>query len=512
MIEARLAQLSPAGQELVSLAATVGRAFTFDVLAQASSRSDEQVVEALDELWQRRIIRERGADAYDFSHDKLREAAYRRVGSARRRMLHRRVAQSLERLHGGDLDAVSGQLAAHYEHAGWIERSIDFYVRAAAVAQRVYASEQEIDLLSRALKLLGDVPPSQERDARELALLGALGVALVVLKGYGTREVTETYARAWELSERLEKPPAAPIVRGVALSSLVRGEPREAQEHGRRLLELGEQDNDPMVKVEGHYLLGVAAFWLGELASARDHLERAIAGYVPERARIHLALYSQDPGVICLSRLAYALWYLGRPQEAWERAEQALGQAERLEHPFSLGYALTFTSWLALDSGHERRARELAERLAGLADERDLGFLQPIAKILRGWAIAADGQADDGIGMIAEGLDVYRASGQPLYLPWSLRLLANVLIGEGRIADARAALTEALEIVQVTGQRVLEADLHRLLGELVLTEGGSASDARSRFAVALELARSQGAVSLERRAAASLERLHALAG
>ena len=509
VIEARLAQLSPAAQELASLAATVGRAFTFDVIARASSRSEEQVVEALDELWQRRIVQERGVDAYDFSHDKLREGAYRRVGSARRRLLHRRVAQALERLHAGDLDGVAGELAAHYERAGWLERSIDFYSRAAAVAQRVYAHEEAIGLLSRALELLGRQNAGRERDARELALCTALGAAQFVLNGYGTKEATETYARAWDLGERLGEPPTAPVMRGVALSALTRGELRRPYELGERLLDLGRRDNDPMMLVEGHYLLGVTAFWLGELGRARDQLQRAIAAYVPERARSHLALYSQDPHVVCLVRLAYTHCYLDHPEQADELTGRALALAEQLEHPFSLAYALTFACWLALDSGDERRAREHAERLAALAHERQLGFLQPIGTILRGWALVADGSADEGIAMIEDGLDVYRRSGQPLYLPWSLRLLAKVCIADGRLDAARAALVEALEVAAVTGQRVFDADLHRLAGELVLAEGGDGAEAKSHFDRALEVARRQGALSLQRHAAASLEQLRA---
>lgn len=510
VIEARLAQLSPAGQELAGLAATVGRAFTLDVILQASSRSEEEVVEALDELWQRRIVHERDVDAYDFSHDKLREGAYRRAGAARRRLLHRRVAQALERLHGGDLDTVSGQLAAHYERAGWLERSSDFCARAAAVAQRVYAHDEATRLLTRALELLDAQPPGRERDARELALRTALGVALVVLKGYGTQQVTATYARAWELSERLGDPPTAPVVRGVGLSSLTRGELPQAARLGRRLLELGEQDDDAMVRVEGHYLLGVTSFWLGDLGTARDELERAIAAYVPGRARSHLALYSQDPRVVCMIRLAYTLWYLGRSDEACSHSVQALSLAEQLEHPYSLAYALTFASWLALDSGDDGRARELAGRLAGLADERQLGFLRPIGTILGGWARVADGGVDEGITMIREGVDAYHRSGQPLYLPWSLRLLARVCVAAGRLAAAQTALAEAFEVVEATGQRVLEAELHRLAGELALAQGGDRTAVTAHFDRALVIARRQGAVSLEREAAAGLERLRAL--
>lgn len=121
MIESRLAQLSPAAQELAGAAAVIGREFTFDVLAEANARDAGRVVRGLDELWQRRIVREQSADAYDFTHDKIRDVAYARLSPVRRRLLHRQVAQALETVRASGLDSVSGQLAAHcmgYDHPG----------------------------------------------------------------------------------------------------------------------------------------------------------------------------------------------------------------------------------------------------------------------------------------------------------------------------------------------------------------------------------------------------------
>ena len=111
VLEARLAQLSPPARELAGLAATIGREFSFKLLAQASGRDEETLVRELDELWQRRIVREHGADAYDFSHDKLREVAYGSMSAARRRLLHRQAAQALETLHAArPEDLVSGKI------------------------------------------------------------------------------------------------------------------------------------------------------------------------------------------------------------------------------------------------------------------------------------------------------------------------------------------------------------------------------------------------------------------
>ena len=130
-IEARLAQLSAAAQELVEAAAVIGRSFTFGVLAATCEQDEPQAVHSLDELWQRHIIREQGIDAYDFTHDRIREVAYRRISPARRRMLHRRVVAVLEGLPGEPTDVRSMQLAHHCEHGGFVERAIIWLQRAA---------------------------------------------------------------------------------------------------------------------------------------------------------------------------------------------------------------------------------------------------------------------------------------------------------------------------------------------------------------------------------------------
>ncbi len=157
VISSRLAQLSPAAREVVGLAAVIGRAFTFEVLARASSMAEDTLVLGLDELWQRRIVREQGSDAYDFSHDKLREQAYTSLSAARRRLLHRRVGDALVSLPANDadtLDALSGQIAAHYEQAGAVEQAILYYERAAEVAQRIYANTEALVTYRRVLHLL----------------------------------------------------------------------------------------------------------------------------------------------------------------------------------------------------------------------------------------------------------------------------------------------------------------------------------------------------------------------
>jgi len=156
---ARLAQLSPPARELAGVAATIGREFTFAVLARASEFDEDTLVRTLDELWQRRIVCEQGTDAYDFSHDKLREAAYVSLSAARQRLLHRHVAQALEVVYADDLDHAAARIAAHHEHAGQPEQAIPYYQRAASAARRIYDNEESARYFRRALALLETGPP-----------------------------------------------------------------------------------------------------------------------------------------------------------------------------------------------------------------------------------------------------------------------------------------------------------------------------------------------------------------
>jgi predicted ATPase len=153
---ARLDQLTPLARSLAELAATIGRDFTFRVLMAASDAGEDRVVRGLDELWQARIVREQGEDAYDFSHDKLREVTYDEMSEARRRMLHRRVARALETVHAQDVDAIAAQIAAHYERAGEPEEAIVYYKQAAEAARRLQA-EQDLARYRRRVSRLVEV-------------------------------------------------------------------------------------------------------------------------------------------------------------------------------------------------------------------------------------------------------------------------------------------------------------------------------------------------------------------
>jgi DNA-binding SARP family transcriptional activator len=509
VIEARLAQLSTPARDLVGVAATIGREFTAEVLARASEADETVFVRSLDELWQRRLVREHGIDAYDFSHDTIREVAYLTLSPAQRRHHHLRVARALERLHAHEPGPVSGQIAAHYDRARAADQAIPWYGRAADAALQLYASPEAVRLLERALDLLRALPETAERRARELTLLTALPAPLVAIEGYQSSRMTAVQQRALDLTRALGIEPAPALLRSLAIASLSGDDFAGTRRFAEQLRARGARDADDVLLVEGDYVLGVAAFWRGEFHAAREHFESAIAHYRPEHRHAHLLRYAQDPNVVCLTRLACALWFLGHPEAAIRARDAGLTLAEEIGHPFTLMIALVFATLLSLELCEPERLRAYVVSLAAPGGEREGWHRRSVVEALLGYVDVLNGRAAAGIARIRSAIDSTPIAAPT---PGHHAILQRVLLAACAVAgETRTGLAAAERLLAMGDTAGLwQAEAHRMRAEFLAALGASEREVAAELDRALRVARSQGARSLELRAATSLLR-HRLA-
>jgi DNA-binding SARP family transcriptional activator len=444
VIEARLAQLSERAREVLDVAAVIGREFPTDVLTAACRANEDDLVGGLDELWRRRIVRDQGT-TYDFTHDKIRHVAYRSVSPARRRVLHRRVAAALEQVNT-DPGPHSARIAAHYEQAGDAERAVAWYRAAAEAAQLLHANSRAVQLLDRALELLESLPESTERLRLELQLRTALLAPLVPVHGYRSPAIAAAQQRARELTALLGTEPTPPMVRSLALEALTRADFPEAVRCGNLLRAAGERRGDDVLVVEAAYVLGIASFWQADLHPARRHFELAVEHYRPSDRTMHLINYGQDPKVVCLSRLANTLWFLGSAEHAVEARAGAIDWAEQIDHRFSTTVALTFGALLAVDMDDRQGAREWTARLVAQGQE---WMNAHMARGFQGYVAVLDGAADAGLAEIRASVDHARhspsAPGQHAML---LRVLLAACLAAG---DHDAALATADRLLETDG-------------------------------------------------------------
>jgi len=506
VILGRLVQLSPQARNVAEIGAVIGRAFPLDLLLQAGHDDEETVVQALNELWQKRIVREQSVNTFDFTHDKLREVTYLEISAPQRRLLHRNIGRALQNLHTEHIEPISGQLAAHYERAGLTQQALAYYEKAAVWAQHIFAHNEAIRLLLKALTLLETLPPSKERDEQELALQTYLGISMVSTKGYGAPEVWKACSRAQQLCDQLKKPVSSPILRALAIAHLSRMEFEKALVIGNQLLGRAEQEHDNMLLVEAHYILGVTLSWQGAFNRACWHLKQAIAQYDPDRAHAHIALYSQDPKAICLIRQAFDLACLGYPDQARQASQDSHAYALELSHPFSRAYIMYYDT-LHHHYCHEiQKTFELAEATINFCSEFQLDYWLSLALVLHGWALAEQAAFEIGIAEMKKGISAFQAMGGGFLESYHGALLAEQYGRRGYMKKALTLVNEGIARVGRSGEGWCEAELFRIKGELLQMQG-EVIEAEIAFRRAIAIARGQEAKLLELRAALSLARL-----
>jgi predicted ATPase len=255
-------------------------------------------------------------------------------------------------------------------------------------------------------------------------------------------------------------------------------------------------------------VLGATLFWMGAVAAAQTHFARGIALYDAQQHRTSAVLHGEVAGVLCHIFSAFALWYLGYPDQGLARSHEALRLAQQSAHPLSLSFVLSFTAQFHQYRHEVCLTHEHAEPAIRLATDQGFPQWMAVSAMLRGWALVHQGQAQEGMAQITQGLMTYRTKGSELGRPYFLTLLAEAHQIQGEAVVGLTVLTEALALVDTTGERWYEPELYRLKGALLLQQSlDNATEAENCFHHALDIARTQQAKSFELRTATSLARL-----
>jgi hypothetical protein len=245
-------------------------------------------------------------------------------------------------------------------------------------------------------------------------------------------------------------------------------------------------------------VLGIAAFWQGDLTGAQRQFEAAIARYRPEFRGAHLVRYGLDPKALCLSRLANTLWFLGRPQAAGAARDAALALAREIGHPVTHGTALVFAALLAVDLGDEDGFREYVRGLRSWLDGHESSAIGVSAEGLEGFLDVLAGRPEQGLARLQGAVEETRAAE---HAPGMHASMVRLLVAAQLVAgDARAGLAAAdRRLGAGQGAGLWEAEIRRVRGEFLVALGAPAADVEAELGRALAVASRQRAIALELR-------------
>ena len=401
VIRRRLSMVSPDAQALVQTAAVIGREFSFDVLASACSQDETVVVQSLDELWRKHLVREQGLNAYDFSHDKIRAVAHADVSPIRRRAIHLSVAQALETHHATDLDSVSSQIAGHLEQAGRPRAAIAYYRRAAAVAQRIYANAEAIRLYQHLLegKLRNGLSASET-----CALMLALG-------------------EVWR----------------------VNGQWHEAEAINRQALEAAETLGKVALQAQAQRALANVMRLQGHYDTALEWLAKAELGFEST---------GEWRGVVsALWTMAEIYWFKGDNKQALATLERQLRIAGEFGDQRGICEALNTMGMVYWSQGDWDASADCCRRSIAVAEPLGYHLVVTRATLTLGNVCMSQHKTGDAVhwylraGLLARQIDDRQA------LSWAVDLIANILTRHGDHLQALGGYEWALRNSLAIGDR-----------------------------------------------------------
>ncbi|NOT53089.1 MAG: AAA family ATPase, partial [Deltaproteobacteria bacterium] len=546
-------RLLPNEQRLLEAASIAGTEFSAALVAAATDSTTLTIEEQCHRLTeQQQFLRPVGvstwpdgtqAERYGFQHALYQQLWHERVSLTQRQQWHLRMGERLEVAYAQNPHAVAAELAQHFEQGRDYTKAIRYLQLAGEQAVRRSANQEATSYLTKGLELLQTLPDNPRRTRQELTLQLTLGAPLMNLKGWSAPDVERTYTRAQALCSQVgETEQLFPALWGIWVYYFIRAELRTARALGEHLLTLAQNARDPILLLEAHHAQWPALFFLGEWTANRVHLEQGIALYNTQQHSSLAFLYSgHDPGVCCQGYAAWTLWFLGYPDQGIKTLDETLALARESSYPSTIVDSLIASTWFYSCIRERRAAQEHAEAVIAICREQGFALNFALGTIVRGWALVEQGQGEEGIAQMREGLAAALATGAEVNRTYFLALLAGAYGTVGQPEEGLQVLAEALATVAKNDERFYEADIHRLKGELTLAgvrgrglgagkeekqksmkkrqktkahsnlqplpEAVVEREAEEYFLKAIEIARQQQVKSLELRAVISLSRL-----
>jgi len=501
-----------ADRVVAQLAATIGRESSFELLQAVLGKSAESLAAALIHLVELEIVLENGVppgSTYTFRHALIQDAAYGSLLRATRQEFHGKIAEALTSRFPDMAETKPELLARHYEGGGRISEAIAGWMRAGYQAQQRSALRECAAYLQKAISLLETLP--QEDPARlqaEMEAQLALAVALMSTIGWGSREAEAACIRARDLCEKLGNGSGLiGALWGLWTVYFLRGTLVPCLQAAEQVLKLALATGDPGLEIAARQAIGYSNYFLGNFAIAREHAEKGLALYDPERERALVASFQLPLSSACGNFKMMSLWFMGYPEQAQQARKEAWAMIEALNNPAATVYAQACAMMIDFARRDHAAARQYAETLHAMATEGGFLLWAAQGRIYRGWAQAMTEDAEEGIAEMRAGIESYRLTGSGLMTPQLCIMMAEAQLRACRPGEALASISRGLRYVEESQEHVHEPELHRLRGEIMVAQGGNSAGEAS-LNRAIVLAQGQQARMLELRAALSLAKLH----
>ncbi|QIO32029.1 adenylate/guanylate cyclase domain-containing protein [Bradyrhizobium sp. 1(2017)] len=508
---ARLDRLAPV-KEVAQIGAAIGRDFSYALLKYVAGRDDLTLSAALAQLEEAELLLRRGAPPeanYSFRHALVQEAAYESLLKSKRQLLHTRIGEVLRERFPVIAETEPEVLAHHFTEAGLSEVALEWWRKAGQQALKRSAYSEAVAHLGKAIATVDELPDDPRRMTSRLHLQISYGRALRGSRGHSAPETIAAWTRARQFAADIDDPvELAPVHSGLFNACLTHGELAPMRELADAIRSAADRRSDsPVAAVVAHWTGGVTCWFGGDYLNARTHLEQALAIYGAEPDPAAFRASTLDLPFVIMRFLALVLWPLGITARARRLAAEAVG-ASGEKRVLSQANALVHRAVFDGVCGGMLQQTETILAL-GLARDHTMPLYVAAGTYLNGLARWRAGDRIAGLADMRHGWTLLQENDCYLCEPfWGMHVaVANAEVGQ--VETGLDILNELIARTGQTGQHWLDAELHRVRGELLLRlVSPDDSGAENALTRSLEIARGQQTKTFALRSALGLARLH----
>lgn len=507
VLAARIDRLTPTQKGLLQTAAVIGRNVPLPLLQEVTNLSESELENALATLtsaefiYQSQLYPER---TVAFKHALTNEVAYESLLRGKRRALHAKLVEVLEKLTEGHLDEQAQRIAPHAMLGELWDKAATYFWKAGRKAMSVSAAREACECFKNALSATDHLPASRQTDLQKIDLRLELRTPLYFLSSFD--ELHACLQEAEFIAQRISDHRRLGQVINFLISYYgLTGEHLRSIEVGRRGLEINRTAEPNIVS---HYFMGLEHHHVGQYRESIQFLKHVLARTRDARFRHERFGTAFVLQVNCRTWLAQSAAQLGEFEYGQNLAVEAVELGRQADHPSSLAFAHISLGFVHLLQGRVDAAVKTLQECLAIVDANNVEVLMPHINSTLGYAYVLAGDIDAAIPLLKNADTQSKSAGRKA--AWALRLTwlghANLLRGE--LTQAREQAERATVLAQETAERGNEAWARKLLGDVLQEDSSDCREPLAQYTASMELARELQMCPLQGHVHLSLGRLH----
>jgi class 3 adenylate cyclase/tetratricopeptide (TPR) repeat protein len=474
VLAARIDRLASEDKRLLQAAAVIGKDVPFTLLRAIGEMPEDEVrsglghLQAAEFLYEARLFPDL---AYSFKHALTHEVAYGELVQERRKALHAKVIEAIERLTGERRTEHAETLARHAVRGELWDKAVDFLSEAGAKAFASGAVQESLVRHERALEIIPRLPACADTIRRAIDVRSNFFQPLISL-GQVPR-IVQLLREAEKLGREIEdQPRLGRISVWMGACSLMSAEYAVAIEYGRQALDIATTTGDPELRIGSSYLVAVSHSGLGEYRKAIDWFTRFVEGPDADPARRLAGAFGSVYAMGC-AWLAECYSRTGDFERGQEYGDRAVQVAEASDIPQAQAFAYLYRANPLLLKGEFADALPWLERAVHLCEMKGLPYLLSAVYVNWGFAAAWSGRSADGCRAIERGVTFQESMGIKTFLSYFYVAWAEGLLLDGQTQEAKRAADRALELAGAVRERASQAWALQVLGEIAAFQDSS---------------------------------------